>query len=59
MQCLQPVDPDEQKAKIMRKYDDEYEIASAKFSTEIQQKMVNLLKNVSNKLFLVIRFREI
>lgn len=47
MQCLQPVDPDEQKERIMRKYEHEFQAASAKFTAAVQQKTVNLLKNVN------------
>lgn len=51
MQCLQPVDPDEQKERIMRKYEHEFQAASIKFTTVIQRKTVNLLKNVNLIIF--------
>lgn len=51
MQCLQPVDPDEQKENIMRKYEYEYKLAAAKFTEDAQQKIVNLLKNVNHQQF--------
>lgn len=51
MQCLQPVDPDEQKERIMRKYEHEFQAASEKFTAAVQQKTVNLLKNVNLTIF--------
>lgn len=47
MQCLQPVDPDEQKAKIMIKYEHDFEQARKLFTLEIQQRTIHLLKHVN------------
>lgn len=47
MQCLQPVDPDVQKAKIMIKYEHDSEQARKLFTLKIQQRTIHLLKHVN------------
>lgn len=41
-----PVDPEEQKANIIRKYDREFALASHKFTHKIKQRTLNLMKFV-------------
>lgn len=49
MECLQPVDPDQQKEAIMKKYEHEYKMAAAKFTPDVHRKTINLLKNVNRQ----------
>lgn len=47
MQCLQPVDPDEQRENILMKCEHQFEQATKRFTLEIQRRTVHLLKHVN------------
>lgn len=47
MQCLQPVDPDQQKQSIQKRYDTRIQQAIKSFSMDIQQRAIYLCKHVS------------
>lgn len=47
MQCLQPVDPDEQRQRIIVKYEHDFHQATTSFSPNTQRKTIHLLKHVN------------
>lgn len=47
MEGLQPVDPERQKGRALRKYERVLAAATAKFTDNVRERTVNLLKYVS------------
>lgn len=47
MQCLQPVDPDTQKMRYQRTYERTFQAATERFSPDIEQRTIHLLKHVN------------
>lgn len=52
MEGLLPVDPVVQKERILRKYERDFAAASAKFTDNIKERTINLLKYVSGCILL-------
>lgn len=47
MQCLQPVDPDEQKCAIQQQYEAKIQQAIKLFTMDVQQRSIHLFKHVN------------